>query len=81
MNTDLNNNSNNRSTPGKTYEEELNNKGTTFTDTNAESNERDKAKIDKALSGYGQKMDSVHPDQLEDDREAEEIDRERKEKE
>lgn len=50
--------------PDKAYQEELENKGSTFTDTPSETEARDKAKVEKALSGESQKMDSVHPDEL-----------------
>lgn len=53
--------------PDKAYREELANKGSTFTDTPSEADARDKAKVEKALSGESQKMDSVHPDELLDD--------------
>ncbi|MBB1283682.1 hypothetical protein HRH25_04785 [Flavisolibacter sp. BT320] len=50
--------------PDKAYRDELANKGSTFTDTPSETDARDKAKVEKALSGESQKMDSVHPDEL-----------------
>lgn len=53
--------------PDKAYRDELANKGSTFTDTPSEADARDKAKVEKALSGDSQKMDSVHPDELLDD--------------
>lgn len=53
--------------PNEAYREELDNKGSTFTDTPSEAEARDKAKVEKALSGESQKMDSVHPDELLDD--------------
>lgn len=53
--------------PNKAYSDELDNKGSTFTDTPSETDARDKAKVEKALSGESQKMDSVHPDELLDD--------------
>jgi hypothetical protein len=53
--------------PEEVYRDELANKGSTFTDTPSESDARDKAKVEKSLTGQSQKMDSVHPDDLEDD--------------
>lgn len=53
--------------PGKAYREEFENKGSTFTDTPSEADARDKAKVEKALSGESQKIDSIHPDDLQDD--------------
>ena len=53
--------------PEKTYNDELAGKGSVFTDTPSESEARDKAKVEKALTGQSQKMDSVHPDELNDD--------------
>lgn len=55
--------------PDKAYRDEMAEKGSTFTDTPSEADARDKAKMDKALSGQSQKIDSVHPDELQDDRE------------
>ena len=53
--------------PDEVYREELKNKGSMFTDTPSEADARDKAKVEKALRGDSQKMDSVHPDELMDD--------------
>jgi hypothetical protein len=53
--------------PDEAYRDELAGKGSTFTDTPTEADARDKAKVEKALSGESQKMDSVHPDELQDD--------------
>lgn len=53
--------------PEKAYRDELENKGSMVSDTPSESDARDKAKVEKALSGESQKMDSVHPDELLDD--------------
>lgn len=53
--------------PDKAYRQERENKGSTFTDTPTEADARDKAKVDKVLSGESQKMDTVHPDELQDD--------------
>jgi hypothetical protein len=41
-------------------------KGNELRDDEAARNARDAAKVDKAISGSGQKMDSVHPDALEE---------------
>ena len=68
-----------RGNPEKTYRDELNEKGSTFTDTPSEAEARDKAKIEKVISGQSQKIDSVHPDDLQDDND-EEIRRETLEK-
>jgi len=54
--------------PAKVYRDEMHDKGSTFTDTAAESKARDMAKVNKSLSGQGQKMDSVSPDELKPDR-------------
>ena len=53
--------------PNEAYREELENKGSMFTDTPSETEARDKAKVEKALTGESQKIDSVHPDELLDD--------------
>lgn len=53
--------------PDKAYRDELGNKGSSFTDTPSEADARDKAKVEKVLSGETQKIDSVHPDELQDD--------------
>ena len=65
--------------PEEVYRQELNNEGTQFTDTPSEADARDKAKVQKALSGESQKMDTVHPDELNDD-DMDEITRETLEK-
>lgn len=82
MNHNTENNRKNKiGNPEKAYREEMHDKGSTFSDTNAESAARDKAKIEKSLTGQGQKMDSVHPDELKESREDKMIERERREKE
>lgn len=53
--------------PEKAYRDELHEKGSSFTDTPSEAEARDKAKVEKALSGQSQKIDSVDPDELQDD--------------
>jgi hypothetical protein len=53
--------------PKEVFREELRNEGSMFTDTPAESDARDKAKVQKALTGQSQKIDTVHPDELKDD--------------
>ena len=50
--------------PSQVYQEELENKGSSFLDNAKQSQARDKAKIDKALAGESQKMDSVDPEEL-----------------
>lgn len=62
--------------PNKTYRDELAGKGSTFSDTPSEADARDKAKIEKVLSGDTQKIDTVHPDELKDDGDDEAIRRE-----
>ncbi len=62
--------------PNKVYREELEDRGSTFTDTPAESDARDAAKIEKAQTGQSQKMDGIDPDELDDGNLAEEIRRE-----
>ena len=66
--------------PGKTYGDELAEKGSTFTDTNAEATARDEAKITKAATAQSQKMDGGNPDADEDTVSDEEIRRETLEK-
>lgn len=58
--------------PQKAFREELNNKGSSLNDTPAESEARDEAKIEKVLTGQGQKMDTVAPDELQRDQAMEE---------
>lgn len=53
--------------PEKAYRDELAGKGSTFTDTPSEADARDKAKVEKSLTGQSQKIDTVHPDELKDD--------------
>lgn len=62
--------------PGKAYREELANKGSTFSDTPAESEARDSAKIEKGQTGQSQKIDGGNPDEFDDGDLAEEIRRE-----
>ncbi|MFL5810326.1 MAG: hypothetical protein ACJ749_12450 [Flavisolibacter sp.] len=62
--------------PGKVYDDELREKGTTFTDTPRESDARDRAKIEKAATGQSQKIDGGNPDAEEDSVNNEEIRRE-----
>lgn len=50
--------------PSRVYKEEMENKGSSFLDNAKQSEARDKAKIEKALSGESQKMDSVDPEEL-----------------
>ena len=82
MNRESHNNPDNKTgNPEKAFREELNDRGSSFSDTNAESDARDKAKIVKSLSGQGQKMDSAHPDDIQEGSVEEMIERERKAKE
>lgn len=82
MNDNDNKNSNDQTgNPEKTFRDELHDKGSTLSDTPAESDARDKAKIAKSLTGQGQKMDSVHPDEIREGKTEEMIDWERKAKE
>lgn len=53
--------------PDKAYHDELAGKGSSFADTPSESDARDKAKVEKVVSGQTQKIDTVHPDELQDD--------------
>ena len=53
--------------PEKAYRDELDGKGSTFSDTPSEADARDRAKVEKSLTGQSQKIDSVHPDDLDDD--------------
>lgn len=53
--------------PEKVYRDEMEGKGGTFLDTNAESNARDQAKLDKVASGQTQKMDGGNPHADEED--------------
>ena len=53
--------------PDEVFREELRNEGSVLNDTPTESDARDKAKVQKVLSGETQKMDTVHPDELKDD--------------
>ena len=53
--------------PEKAYRDELENKGSTFTDTPAESDARDAAKIHKVSKGETQKIDGGNPDADDED--------------
>ena len=53
--------------PDQTYRDELEGKGSMLTDTPSEADARDKAKVEKGLTGQSQKIDGVHPDELGDD--------------
>jgi hypothetical protein len=67
--------------PNEAYREEMDNRGSIFGETAAESDARDKAKIEKSLTGQTQKIDGGNPDEMEDDGDlAEEIRRETLEK-
>ena len=53
--------------PQKAYEQEKRYGGHELGESEEVENARDRAKVEKAVSGSGQKMDGVHPDQLEMD--------------
>ena len=53
-----------KSDPQKVYNEELKDKGSEWNDTEREGDARDMAKIQKAMGNQGQKMDTIHPDDL-----------------
>ncbi len=55
-----------RENPDKVYRDELNHKGSFLNDTPAESMARDKAKIEKSQRSDSQKMDGIHPDELDE---------------
>ena len=66
--------------PDKAYNQELEHKGSSFLDTPAESDARDRAKIHKVSTGETQKMDGDNPYIDEDTVSDEEIRRETLEK-
>ena len=66
--------------PEKAYNQELDDKGSTFLDTPAESEARDQAKIQKVSTGETQKMDGDNPYVDEDTVSDDEIRRETLEK-
>lgn len=74
----MKNNKQHQKLPGETYREEKENEGSAFMDSDRESAERDAAKIDKAISGESQKIDTVHPDDLQPDRNDEIMEQERR---
>jgi hypothetical protein len=53
--------------PSKVYWDEMNDRGSHPTDSNEESDARDRAKMHKSIAGANQKIDSVHPDELKDE--------------
>jgi len=63
--------------PSQVYKEELDNKGSSFLDNEEQSMARDRAKINKALAGESQKMDSVDPEELRPTRNDEILEREK----
>lgn len=63
--------------PGKAYNDELKEKGSTFTDSPIESDARDKAKIEKTSSPNSQKIDGNNPFADEDTQSDEEMNREK----
>ena len=75
-----NQNKENIDNPNKAYRDELNEKGSTFLDTRAESDARDQAKMQKVASGQTQKIDGGNPDADDDTASDEEIRRETIEK-
>lgn len=70
----------NTENPGKVYNDELINKGTSLTDTPAETEARDAAEMEKVASGQTQKIDGGNPYADEDSTSDEEIRRETLEK-
>jgi hypothetical protein len=62
--------------PGKSYRDELHEKGSTFGDSPIESEARDKAKIEKTSSTDSQKIDGNNPFADEDSVSDEEMNRE-----
>lgn len=56
-----------RGNPEKAYSDEMNERNSNAMDTNAESDARDLAKVSKSIEGTNQKMDSVHPDDMQND--------------
>ena len=66
-----------RNNPGKTYDDELKEKGTTFNDSPLESDARDRAKMEKTSSPNSQKIDGNNPYADEDTTSDEEMNRER----
>jgi hypothetical protein len=71
-----NNRSEQPENPGKTFGDELREKGSTFTDTPRESDARDKAKMVKSDSPESQKLDGNNPFAEEDTVSDEEIHKE-----
>ena len=63
--------------PGESYQEELQNKGNTFSDSPIESDARDEAKFRQTSSQDSQKMDGNNPFADEDTQSDEEVNRER----
>lgn len=74
------NNNEDKGNPGKAFSDELQNKGSTFSDTPSESEARDNAKIEKAATGQSQKIDGGNPHADEDTVSDDEIRRETLEK-
>ena len=64
MRNNKNKDTNSGKDPSQVYNEERENKGSSFLDNADQSAARDRAKIDKVLSGESQKMDSVDPEEL-----------------
>jgi len=63
--------------PEQTYRDEMHDRGHAIFDNEAQGDARDRAKMDKALGGQGQKIDSAHPDDLQPDQNDLNIEKER----
>ena len=63
--------------PGKAYHDELERKGSTFTDSPIESAARDQAKVQRTSSPDSQKMDGNNPFAEEDTQSDEEVNQEK----
>ena len=74
---DKNHNNLEQTNPGKAYRDELQEKGSTFSDSPIESHARDRAKIEKTSSPDSQKMDGNNPFAEEDTQSDEEVNREK----
>jgi hypothetical protein len=55
-----------KSDPDKAYRDEWKDRGKELFDTEREGDARDLAKVEKATTGHGQKIDGVHPSELEE---------------
>lgn len=61
-------NNNKEVNPQKRFQDEPYSKGDESTDRSGEGQSQDLSTIERVISGDGQKMDTVHPDELEMDR-------------